>query len=142
MAALRYIADVKLSPIGGTVNTHLQYFVVLDAANLLGVFGRFRMLLDVKLVEVAGVEPASKKRDVEALHRLGPVGVTSTGVEPDDPDRGLVPWSRPPSGDVAVAYPVPPSGRPESPVGRFNESRYQEIPGTRPVTAYAAAGSA
>ena len=93
-------------------------------------------------MEVAGVEPASKKRGVEVLHRLGPVCVASAGVEPDDPDRGRVPWSRPPSGDVAVAYPVPPSGRPKSPVGWFNEPRYQEIPGTRPGTAYAAAGSA
>ena len=30
-------------------------------------------------MEVAGVEPASKKRDVEARYRLGPVRVTSAG---------------------------------------------------------------
>ena len=75
-------------------------------------------------MEVAGVEPASKKREVEARYRLGPVLVTSAGM-PDDPDRGRAPWSRPPSGGVAAAHPVPSSGRPKSPVGRFNE------PGTR-----------
>ena len=54
------------------------------------------------------------------IHRLGPFCVTSAG-ESDNPDRGLIPCSRPPSGDVAVTYPVPPFGRPKSPVGWFYE---------------------
>lgn len=37
------------------------------------------MLLDFELVEVAGVEPASKKRDMEGRYRLGPDRVTSAG---------------------------------------------------------------
>ena len=54
------------------------------------------------------------------IHRLGPFFVTSAGGT-DNPDRGLIPLFRSPSGDVAAIYPVPPFGRPKSPVGWFYE---------------------
>lgn len=48
---------------------------------------------NVELVEVAGIEPASKKRDMEGRYRLGPNRVTSAGgrttlIEDVSPDLG------------------------------------------------------
>ncbi len=72
------------------------------------------------LVEVAGVEPASKKCRVGTRHRLGPLlkipggeRTSRLGTLPPGLDRGAE--------AVPAAHPVPPAGRPKPPVGRFYE---------------------
>lgn len=74
----------------------------------------------LELVEVGGVEPPSKTRRMAALHRLGPL-LEPPGGERTSRSGRLPPWSRPSLGGVGKTQPVPPSGRPKPPVGRFNE---------------------
>ena len=74
------------------------------------------------MVEVGRIELPSKKHGMGDLHRLGPLVVTSRGksrtthIEDLPPDLGRG------SEATSTAHPVPPSGRPKSPVGRFYES--------------------
>ena len=64
--------------------------------------------------------PRPRHADWRFIHRLGPFLKPSGGERTSRSER-LPPGFRLPSGGVAAAYLVPPSGRPKPPFRRFNE---------------------